>query len=188
MGPDSQSINAVYPQANADVLEEVFEAAAGKDTTLDNNLISFVTPSGLANYGSYTFTMEQTDGHSFNPRLFCIDTTLICSFNTFINDFNFLEVTNTGLVPATVSYRATDFNGVETTAVGGIAPGKRADFDVHTNVGPQKFGTIVVHPLIAAIAQQRIRARLSQYTGSDLSFTEICTSLPSVFEADLELD
>jgi hypothetical protein len=182
LNPQGQSISAIYPEVNPKELSTRFSSAeAFGDTTLSDNIISFNTTAGAEGFGTYTITMKSTAEGSSRPSIFCRDTSRVCSFNTFVNDFNFLEVFNTGFSPAIVSYIATDFEGNTFSAVGTIAPGARADFDIHSQVGSQKFGSIVVRPLIGVPFNESIRARLSQYKGADLSFTEACQALPFNF-------
>lgn len=180
--PDGQSIIADRPGMNADISKNrLDDAEEYGDSNLSNNIISFKSLPGQDGFGEYTVEMQSTDEGSENPFLSCFETTLACSFNTSVNDFNFLEVTNLGTQPAVVSYLAKDFTGEIFTATGFIAPGKRADFDIHSQVGPGKFGSIVVQPSVAGDQfQETINARLSQYKGNVLSNTEVCGPLPQV--------
>jgi hypothetical protein len=179
-GPSGETITARRPAVDPDLLIDDLSRSQGfGDSDLSDNFIVFTTTEGIDGAGEYTITMEATDEGSDNPFTRCEEVSLGCSFNTFVNDFNFLEVTNNGSQPAIVSYRATDFDGNTITDAGTIAPGQRADFDIHSKVGPSKFGKIVIHPSVAGNEfKETISAKLSQYKGDVLSYTEDCQRLP----------
>jgi hypothetical protein len=189
LGPNGETIQAVRPQIEEEVVKDEITEGNGDpvDTNLRNNFISFTTLPGLDGFGEYTITLSGAtvaDERKYGPR--CRETSQTCSFNTFVNDFNFLEVTNEGSKAAEVAYVATDFDGNTVSDSGVILPGQRADFDIHSKVGASKFGKIVVHPKIDYRYGQGISAKLSQYKGSALSNTESCTFLPEFITEEEE--
>lgn len=82
----------------------------------------------------------------------CDETTLYGGFNTSVTDFNFLELTNTltgHAVINAVTVEITVTNAITKQAIINkqsmqIAPGDRADIDLHTPAGHSVFGTVVV--------------------------------------------
>jgi len=185
LSPTGEEITAVRPEVNPELLNALFSRSLEfGDDNLANNTISFVTPSGAENYGFYTITMEQTTEESRNTFLRCIPTSVQCSFNTSVNDFNFLEITNQESIASVFSYITRDFTGATTTGGGSVAAGSRSDFDIHSKVGASRFGSLVVHPLIFANPsvgfgfQGGLQARLSQYSGTNLTNTQVCEPLP----------
>lgn len=79
-------------------------------------------------------------------RVRCWDTTLYGGFNTNVNDFNFLELTNvsnaqiTGRIYAITSDGTTAINGASFT----VEANRRLDIDVHTPAGADKYGLVIV--------------------------------------------
>lgn len=113
---------------------------------------------------------------SFSMWINCNDTTLFGGFNTFASNFNFLELTNISNTTITGKIKAVDFNGnvVIADQPFSIGAGLRRDFDLHTTIGPQKYGTVIVtHDASAG----SLLGYVSQYTGTAASF-ELRVSLP----------
>ena len=120
-----------------------------------------VSPTNTAVFRLRVFNSANAPG---TFRLSCMETSLYGGFNTFANPFNFLELTNLTNAALDVRIRAIDFNGnvLIDNLARSIPANRRVDLDVHTLVGPSKFGTItVVHngPYGA------VRAVVSQYAG-----------------------
>ena len=108
----------------------------------------------------------------------CNETTLYGGFNTFVNNFNFLELTNTSNVTVDGSIRTVDFAGnvLMNDVPFSVLPGRRTDFDIHSQVGPQKYGTVIVKH---NAPRGSLLAYMSQYKGSAADFN-LVVSLPFV--------
>ena len=187
--PQGETLRAIYPIATQSELSQNFrQASSFGDVDLSNNSISFSTPEGEGAFGNYTFTLEGVAEESRFPFLECFDTSLTCSFNTAVNTFNFLEITNLNSSTAVISYTATNFNGESVSRSGFVPAGRRGDFDIHSIVGESQFGTLVIKPLIFVNTRASFslgsstRARLSQYDSNlGLSNVETCSPLPFFF-------
>ncbi|MCB0322265.1 MAG: hypothetical protein KDD69_01795 [Bdellovibrionales bacterium] len=69
---------------------------------------------------------------------------LIGFFNTVVNDFNFLELVNLSRNTIRGEWVAVDFDGRDFSRPFTIEPQRRADFDLHSNVGGDRFGYVLV--------------------------------------------
>jgi len=112
------------------------------DTDSSDNRIAFQAPDS----GDYIFTIASwaTDSLTRDAFLICSDSTANVGFNTFLNDFNFLEVTNNLERELTVNWEAVNFDGTRISGSINVGAGLRADIDIHTAVGPSSFGNIKV--------------------------------------------
>ena len=180
-GPLGETITAVHPAAAQKALDTILKnALTFGDTTLSNNLISFTTTKGSAGFGDYKITMASAGAGSGNPSLNCISTAISCSFNTFAADAIYLELTDTGINNAPVSFFTIDFAGVTADGNAAVPVGIRSDIAVHPLVGTSKYGSVIIRPLIApTFFGESIRARVSQYKGGVLQNTEVCRPLES---------
>ena len=132
--------------------------------TTDNRIV--LTPSTT---DRFRITVANSKGGGEVVKIRCLATTLFGSFNTNTNDFNFLELTNRGNQPIVGTITATDFNG--TVAINKVAftvpAQRRVDIDIHTAVGENKFGTIVVTAnaplgtLMGAVSQYEVNSNSS---------------------------
>jgi hypothetical protein len=106
----------------------------------------------------------------------CNETSLYGGFNTNINNFNFLELTNTSNTDIIAKIKAVTSDG--TLALNNftvtVPAGLRFDIDLHTPVGQGKYGNIVVTHDGAVGA---LTGYVSQYLGTGESFA-LSTSLP----------
>jgi len=97
-----------------------------------------------------------------NVKTSCSETSLFGGFNTFVNDLNFLEISNTTRSNVMVWVTVTNFKGEK--VINGqlytVAPGIRTDIDIHTPAGADSFGTIM---LSHDAPSGGILARLSEY-------------------------
>jgi len=103
-------------------------------------------------------------------RFTCEETTLYGSFNTFVNSFNFLEITNTSNGVAEVLVYTRDYSGRVVSEWDTISAYSRKDIDIHSLVGPNKYGWIALgHNMPSG----SVTARLSQYrmTGSSMELS-----------------
>lgn len=137
-----------------------------------NNRLSFIVTT--ADRYQLTVAAAEGGGETIRPR--CLETTLYGGYNTNVNDFNFLELTNVSSAAITGKITATNFDG--TTVINGqsftVPAGQRIDIDVHTPAGADKFGSIrVAHDG----SYGSLQANLSQYAGSVSNFA-LSASLP----------
>ncbi len=131
----------------------------------DDNRLTF-TPTTA---DRFRLTVDDALGASESVRVRCLDTTLYSGFNTNVNDFNFLELTNT--TNATVSGKVYAITADGTTAINGssfsVSASRRLDVDLHTPAGANKYGLVIVThdgPLGA------LTGGVSQYSGSVSNF------------------
>ena len=180
-GPSGETITAVYPAAPQKALETFLKTAfTFGDTTLTNNLISFSTTNGSAGFGNYKITMASAGVGSANPTVNCVSTALSCSFNSYISDSIYLELTNTGFNNALVSFLTLDYAGTTANANAAVPVGLRSDVAVHPLVGASNYGSVIIRPLIAPpFFGESVRARVSHYKGGVLQNIEVCQPVAS---------
>jgi len=125
--------------------------------------------------GLHTFRVETANGTEI-IRPECLETTLYGGYNTNVNDFNFLEITNISNQDIVVKVTAVNFDG--TVVINGLTQtvpaGRRVDIDVHSAAGNNVFGGIMVThdgPYGA------LQANVSQYAGTVADFS-LSTSTP----------
>lgn len=106
----------------------------------------------------------------------CYETTLYGSFNTFVNDFNFLELTNTSSSTVTGNIRIlnSDATVIVSNQSFSVEAGRRFDFDIHTLAGSQKYGTVIV---THDGNLRTLLGNVSQYKGTAADFS-LVASLP----------
>ncbi len=126
-------------------------------------------PSQDGNQGLTASGISPT-GMATEIEMKCVETSLYGGFNTSVNNFNFLEITNTSNSSISGFIYATSFDGssVINAQPFTIASNNRLDIDIHTPAGANKFGTIkVVHdgPFGS------ILATTSYYKGTTVDFT-----------------
>lgn len=109
-------------------------------------------------------------------RVRCVDTTLYGGYNTNVNDFNFLEISNVSTDAVTGSITATNFDGTVVISAQAftVQPGRRVDVDIHSAAGADKFGVVTVTHNGPPGALQ---ANVSQYAGAVTDF-ELRSSNP----------
>ena len=144
-------------------------AASFADTDAADNRVCAIPPQS----GNYRFPIASAQAGGEAVRVSCDNTTLNGGFNTNATPFNFLECTNVADAAVAARVFAVDFAGqtlINGTSVT-LQPGLRTDLDVHTAVGPDRFGRLfVVHDG----TKQAIRCVVSRY---DLDLT-LRSSLP----------
>ena len=125
-----------------------------------------LTPTATGRY-AFDTTAAKTGGEPI--QFACVETTLIGGFNTFINNFNFLELTNLTASTVTGTVTAIDFAGntVINAQAFSVAANRRADIDLHTTIGPEKFGTVIV---THNAPFGGLQGYVSQYRGTAASF------------------
>lgn len=124
-------------------------------------------------YGGYLeipVRLGNVDSHYAQQNVECIETTLFGGYNTNVTDFNFLEISNIlqGTEEAAVNayMTVTDLSGIVLVDSQNyrIQPGTRTDIDIHSIVGPAKYGTITIAhdgppgALKAALTQYRVQS------------------------------
>ncbi len=126
-----------------------------------------VTPTTTDRF-ALTVATAKSGGELVEVR--CYATTLFGGYNTNVNDFNFLELTNTGNQTLSGTITAINFDG--TTVIDGLAfsvpAQRRVDVDLHSPAGPNKFGLVRVTtdgPL------GTLQANVSQYSGTVSNFS-----------------
>ena len=117
----------------------------------------------------FQLTVASAAGGGESVRIRCFDTTLYGGFNTNVNDFNFLELTNISSAQIGGKIYAVNFDG--TVAINGAAftvePNRRLDIDLHTPAGADKYGLVYVShngPFGS------LKGTVSQYTGTVSNF------------------
>lgn len=161
---------------------DVTPAVTGDSGDTNNNRISII-PSGTGTQVAGGYTLEVANNTassgtsvSAKARVDCVETTLYGGYNTNVNDFNFLEITNT--TNSTISGSITATNSDGTVVINkqpfSVQSNRRADVDIHTPAGANKFGLIqIVHngPYGA------LQAYVSQYDGNISNFV-LTASIP----------
>ena len=117
----------------------------------------------------FILTVAAAKGGGELVRVRCFATTLFGGYNTNVNDFNFLELTNTGNATINGTITAINFDG--TTVINAqafsVPSQRRVDVDLHTPAGADKFGLVRVTtdgPL------GTLQAVVSQYAGTVSNF------------------
>lgn len=182
LGPSGETIAALNPAADQRAFDSVLKSSKDfGDSNLNDNVIAFNTTVGAAGFGSYTITMQSVDAMSANPYLACVANSVVCSFNTYLNDAVYLEVTNTGSKTASVPFLSVDSDGTVVQSGVTVSAGLREDFFIRQILGSSKYGTVVIRPKIAASRfGEGVRARVSQYRNGVLQSTELCSSISTV--------
>ena len=126
----------------------------------------------------FRLTVASAKGGGELIRIRCWDTTLYGGFNTNVNDFNFLELTNVS--NATISGKIYAITSDGTTAINGatfsVAANRRSDIDLHTPAGSDKYGLVIV---AHDGPNDSLKGFVSQYQGPISNFS-LMTSLPLV--------
>jgi hypothetical protein len=149
ISPSGANITGSLPVSETEAIRygSFFGIDVRGDTNFRNNLVFFTAPNGSTETGKYTLTVSISSGTPSSYNLRCIETSVTCGFNTFVNDFNFLEVTSVGYVSGVADVTTVDFDGVKnTTSSANFAANSRVDIDIHSLAGPSKFGTIFIQP------------------------------------------
>ena len=137
-----------------------------------DNRISLV-PTTAARY---RFTVQSTKVGGEVVKVRCFATTLFAPYNTTVNDFNFLEMTNTGNATCNAQVSIVDQAGttIVTNSAVAVPAQRRVDFDVHSAVGANKFGFVrVTHDCPLGT----LGGFVSQYAGTVSNFS-LSVSLP----------
>lgn len=158
----------------------------GADVDARDNLVFFVAPSGAAEYGKYTLSIAVNSGTPTGLSADCIDTSIVCDFNTYLQQSNYLEATNLG--PKTgrarlhlISADARETPGNNTFV---FAAGLRQDIDIHTLAGPNSYGTIIFQSLdFAPSLDGWPIPNMSTYANGQLRSTVQCTMQRTSFLA-----
>ncbi len=180
---------AIDTASDFDWSQSVVGTSAGSPETVIARMAGALDPivageSGGTADNRITFTPTTTDrfrltvqsaksGGEF-VRVRCLATTLYGGFNTNVNDFNYLELTNTsnGQISGTITAVTTDGTVVINAATFTIDPQRRFDIDIHSAAGADKYGLIrVTHngPYDA------LKGVVSQYQGTSANFTLTAT-------------
>lgn len=129
----------------------------------------------------YRLTVSSAKSGGELARIRCWDTTLYGGFNTNVNDFNFLEITNVS--NATISGRLYAITSDGTNAINGttfsVAANRRLDIDLHTPAGADKYGLVIV---AHDGPNDALKGYVSQYLGpvSNFLLTEAVPLVPIV--------
>lgn len=147
------------------------------DTDLIDNVVFFTTPSGANESGKYTLTIGVSNGPGSYFSAGCRETSILCEFNTFVNDANFLEVTNMSTFPMNARMRLEAFSGQEfaPTGVLTVQPAARTDYDLHSIVGANNYGFLLIHPIDFDVIIDGIPApKVSTYRNGTLTSSVSC--------------
>ncbi len=105
----------------------------------DNRIVFQATDSGNYNVRIAIWGTDDTTEDAFMD---CIDVTQNVGFNTFVNNLNFLEVTNNLGRTLRVAWEAIKFDGTSISGAVDVAANTRSDIDIHSAVGPNSFGNL----------------------------------------------
>ena len=144
-------------------------AVTSPDLPMDNRIVVQPIVSG-----NHSFQLANAKSGGEEARLECLETTLYSAFNTNVNDFNFLEVTNITNSSINITWTAIVFDGSTASGTATVASNRRVDVDLHTPIGNNRFGHVIIKhdgPLGA------IRGAVSQYFGSVSDF-RLSVSVP----------
>lgn len=170
MGPSSELTGNLI----GDVAPQIPSTAA--DSSPKNNRISVLPTEAGTHVLSYSVGSLGEGASQFSLQ--CLQTSLYGAYNTVINSINFLELENSTSSPVNGTIYAYNFDSPPGQPVASldfsIAANSRQDFDLHSRVGQQKFGNLVVShsgPLGS------LKGRVAQYRGTASDF-EIATVVP----------
>jgi hypothetical protein len=144
-----------------------------------NNLVFFTAPNGETETGTYKLTIGISgETEVTNLSVECAETSIVCNFNTFANEFNFLEVTSLGTRNVTAKLSTLDFNGELTTSDTKVFPaGLRGDFDIHSLAGSSKFGSLFIQPINSVpLIDGFANPKVSFYQDGELTSSVPCGS------------
>lgn len=136
---------------------EISPIVGGESGDLADNRV-IVTPTQSDRY-RIEVASAATGGETVLIR--CFATTLFGGFNTNVNDFNFLELTNTSNAEIVALVTAIEFDGtvaLDNTSFT-VPAGQRVDVSLHDFAGMNRFGVVrVTHngplgSLVAAVSQ-----------------------------------
>lgn len=118
----------------------------------------------------FALTVANTAVGGETIRVRCYATTLFGGYNTNVNDFNFLELTNIGNQTISGTITAINFDG--TTVINAqafsVPAQRRVDVDLHTPAGADKFGLVRV---TTDGPFGTLLGNVSQYSGTVTSFS-----------------
>lgn len=177
--PGSQSINGVRPATSQALrYNQRILGTEMTDSNASNNYLYFIAPTGAAASGKYQLTINISGAAPSYVYATCVDTTVICQFNTYVNDANFLEVTNLGQQPGRVKLLINSANGSSSAAPNTITfpAGLRRDVDIHSLVGPQNYGSIFLQFIDSDTIEFRVTPRVSNYQNGTLRESIRCES------------
>ena len=143
---------------------------SGEDSNQANNRIAF-TPDAS---GKYELPITTTVSQGEDVRIDCAETSLYGGYNTNINNFNFLELTNITNQTISGAWTAVNWNGSFFIGTFVIPAGNRQDISLHDVVGAGKYGSLIVThdgPVGALVGN------VSQYKGSATEFS-LSATLP----------
>jgi len=151
----------VTPQVTSSPIEE-----------FKDNRLTF-TPSVSGRYGLTIFN----DNPAGTPaKVTCVETTLYGSYNTNVNDFNFLELSN--LTNSTITGTITAINWDGSKVINKqyfeVDSNNRVDFDLHSSVGSNRYGMLIV---THDGPHGALQGYVSQYRGEAASF-QLTSSIP----------
>lgn len=144
---------------------EVTPAVPGNsDTDLKNNRLVFTAQSS----GTHSIQLTDFKSGGESVRIECVETSLYGVYNTNVNDFNFLELTNTTNTPLSGSWTATNWDGQEFTGDFSIPANRRVDINLHDVVGQDRFGQVLVSH---SGPDGALLGYVSQYVGTPTNFS-----------------
>jgi hypothetical protein len=94
--------------------------------------------------GRHTLHVSTAKQGGEDVRVSCVNTSMVGTYNTFINAFNFLEVQNYSSETVQAYLSAVDYKNEAAIIRKPIhlAPGQRVDVDIHSLVGHASFGVL----------------------------------------------
>lgn len=135
--------------------------------SMDQNLVNNRVVYTAQLNGQHLIQLTDFKAGGESVRVECVETTLYGVYNTNINNFNFMELTNTTNDPISGSWTAVNWDGQSFTGDFTVLPNRRADVNLHQVVGAGKFGQVMLThdgPRGALIGY------ISQYIGSVTDF------------------
>ena len=179
--PSGATIAGVQPISSSEAtgyLNKLLGADAA-DVNSINNLVFFVAPSGAAEYGKYSFTIGINSGAASSFSASCIETSILCDFNTNLAQNNFLEVTSLGKKAGVAQLRLIKADGSETAAGSTLTfpAGLRRDVDIHSLAGANTYGTLIIQAInFAPTLDGFADIKMSTYKNDELRSSVQCQS------------
>ncbi len=177
--PSGATITGVQPSSSSEATAylDKFLGADLADVNPINNLLFFVAPSGAAESGKYSFTIGINSGTASSFSASCIETSILCDFNTNLAQNNFLEVTSKGKKAGVAKLRIIKSDGSETPVSGTLTfpAGLRRDVDIHTPAGPNSYGTLIIQAIDFAPALDGFTdVKMSTYKDGEMRSSVQC--------------
>lgn len=177
--PSGATITGIQPNSSSEAtayLDKLIGADAA-DLNSVNNLLFFVAPSGAAESGKYTFTIGINSGTASSFSASCVETSILCDFNTNLDQYNFLEITSKGKKTGAAKLRLIKADGseAEMSSTLSLPAGLRRDFDIHSLAGTNSYGTLIIQAIgFAPLFDGFTDVKVSTYKNGEMRSSVVC--------------